>query len=97
MAEFKSPAIGDALWYVPSEVYPRGPGHRLEITDRAPQAATVSRVFTDRLVNLNVTDEKGEEHPVGFVTLVQPGDPNPQAHMGHCEWEKPDGATPAPS
>lgn len=86
----KNPTVGDTLWYQPSETHPNGPGGQLMITNRKPCPAVVDRVFTERLVNLRVTDEDGAEHEVRFVTLVHPNDPHPRAHVGHCQWEQPE-------
>lgn len=53
--------------------------------DEPEQAAIVTRVHHDRLVNLTVFGHDGKPAPMTSVALVQPED-EPPANAGYCEW-----------
>lgn len=88
-SDFRPPAPGDELWYIPSGKYPSGPSGRIAMRQTSAHPAIVVRVHSARLVDLIVTDAAGDEHVVSIVALVQPGDPNPGAMVGHCQWNRP--------
>lgn len=68
------PSIGRVVWYYPAD---RGPGDQ-------PHAALVAFVYSDRLVNLMVSDPNGVPYSKTSVTLVQDGDEGPGG--GYCAW-----------
>ncbi|MFJ1253416.1 hypothetical protein [Cupriavidus sp. CuC1] len=49
-----------------------------------PEAAIVTYVRGDRMVNLTVFDRNGDSRAATSVTLVQDGDPTPTNH--YAEW-----------
>lgn len=72
------PTVGRVVWY-------RQVGSlELEQWSEQPMAATVAFVYSDRMVNLSVTDHAGQQHAVTSVPLVQEGDPKPLG--SYCEW-----------
>jgi hypothetical protein len=86
--KFKPPAPNDEVWYVPSAGMPRGPRGTLEMGKLRGLPAIVTNVHTARLVDLEVTDAKGNAHRFNGITLLQDGDPHPQPLMGHAQWTK---------
>lgn len=95
--KLRPPAPGSELWYVPHASKPTGPTHQPMALERFGHApAVVTRVHTDRLVDLEVTDDAGVAHRVPCVSLVHDGDPNPDALVGHCQWTKPGSQIAAP-
>lgn len=80
------PTVGRQVWYRPF-------GHNRTLLgvwdDTQPCAATVTYVWSDRMVNLQVLSP-AHEKPQNFtsVQLVQAGDEVPQniQHGGYAEW-----------
>lgn len=71
------PTVGRVVWYWPSAVQAG--------TDTSqPLAATVVYVWSDRMVNLSVTDHDGRQFGVTSVPLRQDGDERPSGMF--CEW-----------
>jgi hypothetical protein len=73
------PTVGRVVWY--RELYPEsieGPQYK------SPQAAIVTYVHSDRMVNLATFDCNGNLNPRTSVRLVQDGDEDPGC--SHCEW-----------
>lgn len=69
------PTIGRIVWYW------REPNHA---ADAQPEAAIVTHVHTDSLVNLAVFDRDGGACGVRLVVLRQPGEGVPA--VSYCEW-----------
>lgn len=73
------PTPGRVVWYFPSL------GDKFPLpSDGQPLAATVARVWNDRMVNLTVHDADGNVHARTSVQLVQPGEPVPST--AYCCW-----------
>ncbi len=72
------PTVGRSIWYYP-------PG-RLPYDQ--PQAAIITHVFSDRMVNLAIFHRNGNPiaDPPTSITLVQDGDATPPASHGYCTW-----------
>jgi hypothetical protein len=86
--KFKPPAPDDELWYFPSAELPRGPRGTLAMGKLRGLPAIVTNVHTARVVDIEVTDAKGDAHRFNGVTLLQEGDPHPLPLMGHCQWHQ---------
>lgn len=86
--QFKPPAPGDEVWYFPSAKMPRGPRELLEMGKSKCLPAVVLVVHTARLIDVEVTAANGDAHLIRSVTLLQDGDPHPDALIGHCQWDK---------
>lgn len=83
------PRVGDALWYIPGSERPLGPASAMAIA-KGYLPAIVERVHTDRVVDIEVTDDNGDAHQLRCVTLRQRDDPLPdQPYVGHCQWGRP--------
>jgi len=65
------PTIGRILWYFPDN-------------DAEKQAAIITYVKSDRMVNLCVFSGNGHSAPSQNVQLVQPEDEKPNG--SYCEW-----------
>ena len=58
--------------------------HFYENPGYPPQAAVITQVFNDRLVNLAVFTYDGDTRPAREVTLHQPDDEAPMPYPGAC-------------
>lgn len=67
------PTVGRKVWCRPSAHDKTGPIPMVAGADQ-PLDATVIAVWSDRLVNVLVTDVYGKQFPVLSVDLLQPGD-----------------------
>lgn len=77
------PTIGRRVWYHPD---PNSAQSGFVVhSHEQPLDAGVVYVWSNRMVNLDVTDHAGNHHAFTSVTLVQPGDPKP-AIGAWCEW-----------
>lgn len=74
-----APTVGRVVWYRAKLL---GNSHPKESPE---QAAIVTYVHSDRLVNLVVFGHNGNPVPMTSVTLVQEGD-TPPMDWGYCEW-----------
>jgi hypothetical protein len=64
------PTVGRKVWFYQSVAAASDPATQ-------PQDATIVYVITDRLVNLRVSDQKGDQTPALAVQLYQEGDEDP--------------------
>jgi hypothetical protein len=72
------PTIGRRVWFYPNGTTQLADPKPLAIIDSSqPLDAGVVFVWSDRMVNLDVTDHYGQHHSANSVTLVQEGDPVP--------------------
>jgi hypothetical protein len=78
-----APTIGRRVWFHPDPNM-GSTGFVVNSKDQ-PLNAGVVYVWSDRMVNLDVTDHAGNHHAFTSVTLVQPGDPAPGSGSW-CEW-----------
>lgn len=78
-----TPTVGRKVWYRPSAQDKSG-SFPMQAAGEQPLDATVIAVWSDRMVNLLVTDVQGKQFPVPSCTLVQPGDTPPAGR--YCEW-----------
>lgn len=77
------PTIGRRVWFFCDERYGQS---GLHINDHAqPCDAGIVYVWSDELVNLDVTDHHGNHHAFTSVTLVPPGEERPTRGYW-CEW-----------
>ena len=74
-----TPTIGRQVWFRPSKE------DTLHTGFGEPLAATICRVWNDRMVNLQVIDVEGRAHARTSVLLLQ-GDEGYAPVTGHCEW-----------
>ena len=74
------PIVGRKIWYSPCPALDDPP----KIGEQ-PYDATIVYVWSDKLVNLRVTDHCGNTFARGSVTLLQEGDA-PNSEGGHCYW-----------
>jgi hypothetical protein len=77
------PTVGRMVYFRPSihthrESFAMPPGNE-------PCAATIARVWNDRVVNLSVLDANGVQHPITSVPLIQEGEPKPEDGL-FCYW-----------
>lgn len=72
------PSIGRIVWF-----WDYGAPHTARHAQ--PEAAMVTYVHGERMVNLSVFSANGEARGVTSVELCQPGDSRPGAG-GFCEW-----------
>lgn len=89
------PSVGRKVWYRPSAYDLSGPGamqvasaNPLDDTYQ-PLDATVIAVWTDRMINILVTDAVGKQFPKLSVTLLQEGDAKGGPGVvngGYAEW-----------
>lgn len=75
------PTVGRKVWYRPSRSdvsgsFPMNIAGSLDAGNAQPLDATVIAVWSDRMVNLLVTDAVGRQFPVLSCTLLQ-GDDEP--------------------
>ena len=78
------PAVGRKVWYRPF-----GQNRTLlgVFDDAQPCDATVTYVWSDRMVNLHVVGPAGAVQQFNSVPLVQPGDDVPVIeHGGYAQW-----------
>lgn len=76
------PTIGRRVWYRPDA---RMGATNFHILGDQPMDAGIVFVWGQRLVNLDVTDHAGVHHAFTSVTLLQPGDKEPE-NGGFCQW-----------
>lgn len=69
------PTVGRVVWFY---VYGQGQGHK------GPLAALVTKVWSDRVVNLAIFDEDGSQWPQTSVRLVQENEETPGSN--YCTW-----------
>lgn len=84
------PTVGRKVWYWPSTQDKSGTFPVQQVTGQ-PLDATIIAVWSDRMVNVMVTDIAGKQFPVLSCTLLQPGDPVPAYADGqvagrYVEW-----------
>lgn len=82
-----TPTIGRRLWYWPSN-WDRNPinGKYMHASDeKQPCDAGICYVWSDRMVNLTVTDHNGRVHQRASVKLLQGDDPVPTGDA-HAQW-----------
>lgn len=97
MSKVITPTVGRKVWYRPSAWDCTGPGAMqtagdpIHATGKQPLDATIIAVWSDRMVNVLVTDIMGKQFPVLSCQLLQPGenhavdgDGNPIGR--YCEW-----------
>jgi len=79
MQRIISPTVGRKVWYTPD------PAQDVRTDKRQPYDATICYVWSDRMVNLSVSDHNGRLVPgTTSVQLMQPGDETPNG--AYCEW-----------
>lgn len=77
------PTPGRVVWFTPSKGQ-QASDFGYDDRDK-PLAAIVTYVWNDRIVNLAVFDQNGNQHSKTSVGLLQDNDPRPE--NGHyCEW-----------
>lgn len=69
-----TPSVGRKVWFYQSVTDAQNPSVQ-------PRDATVVYVISDRLVNLRVSDTKGDQTPKLAVQLYQEGDEDPQGEF----------------
>lgn len=74
MSKVITPTVGRKVWYWPSASDKTGPVPMSQSTGQ-PLDATVIAVWSDRMVNVLVTDTMGKQFPVLSCDLLQPGEP----------------------
>ena len=88
MSAVIKPTVGRKVWYRPHDLDQSGPVP-MSVAGPAdnpqPLDATIIAVWSERCVNVLVTDAAGRHFPVMSVTLVQEGDPKPE-HGRYVEW-----------
>lgn len=70
------PTVGRKVWYRPSVEDKAGIFGMAQYGNQ-PLDATIIAVWSERCVNLSVTDSAGKVFTVTSCTLLQPGDPLP--------------------
>lgn len=72
------PTVGRSIWYY-------APGR---LPHDQPQAAIITHVFNDRMVNLAIFHRNGNSavDPPTSIPLVQDGDVLPSTSHGYCTW-----------
>lgn len=85
-----TPTVGRRVWYRPSAFDKSGPGGMTAVKDQ-PLDAGVVAVWSDRCINVVVTDILGKTFGKHSVQLIQEGDPKPvdadgNDVGGYCEW-----------
>lgn len=78
------PTIGRKVWFWPNSQASTEAGAIDVYDEKQALDATVVCAWSDRLVNLSVTDHGGRVHSVRSCTLRQEGDPLPTSR--YCEW-----------
>jgi len=73
MSKVTTPTVGRKVWYRPSPADKMGTFPMLTAGDQ-PLDATIIAVWSDRMVNVLVTDTMGKQFPVLSCTLLQEGD-----------------------
>lgn len=68
-----TPTVGRKVWYWPSATDKTGPVPMSQANGQ-PLDATVIAVWSDRMVNVLVTDIMGKQFPVLSCDLLQPGE-----------------------
>lgn len=82
-----TPTNGRIVWFTPPQLSVAG-GLNASIVQHdktKPLAAMVCHVWSDRCVNLLVTDSDGNQHPVTSVTLLQDEECGTE-NGRYCEW-----------
>lgn len=74
-----NPTVGRVVWYWPGQVGDPGFGS-------GPQAAIVTHVWSDRMVNLAVFAPNGTHYSRTSVVLIQPGDDGAAPGRPYCAW-----------
>ncbi len=90
MSEIIKPTIGRKVWFRPNgttnlPVPGKDTGGRLAVISDQPLDATVTYVWSDRMVNLSVLDHYGNPFIATSVTMLQPDDVAPTAGF-YAEW-----------
>ncbi|MDO9252611.1 MAG: hypothetical protein Q7U48_13810 [Hydrogenophaga sp.] len=90
MSNIIKPSVGRKVWYWPSVSDKTGPVPMSQSPGQ-PLDATVIAVWSDRMVNVLVTDTMGKQFPVLSCDLQQPGDPVHVSESGqvigrYVEW-----------
>jgi hypothetical protein len=75
------PTIGRIVWFTPRQVHAR----QLSVLGPQPMAAQVCFVWNERMVNLDVTDHRGQHHAIPAVLLLQ-GDETYEPQGSSAEW-----------
>ncbi len=81
MSKIITPTVGRVVHF-----YPNGTVHAGIYEPFRPSAATISRAFSERLVNLGVIAQDGRAFGMTSVVLLQPGDDKPAEGTSYCEW-----------
>ena len=68
-----TPSVGRKVWYQPS-VNDKAGSFPMQCAAGQPLDATIIAVWSDRMVNVLVTDIAGKQFPVLSCDLLQPGD-----------------------
>ena len=82
MSKVIPPSVGRKVWYRPSKFDLQGPKPMIVVKDQ-PLDATVIAVWSDRCINVLVTDIVGNQFPVLSCTLIQEGDHLPEDSDGN--------------
>lgn len=81
-----TPTPGRAVWYYPSQDEINAKQFACNDPSQ-PLAATVAYVWGDRMINLSVLDQNGNQFRRTSVALVQPGDePKHTSEGPFAEW-----------
>lgn len=75
-----APTIGRQVWF-----YPRGIDVLATADDDIAFAATICRIWSDRMVNLQVIDQAGNSHARTSTLLLQ-GDEDYAPSGSYCQW-----------
>lgn len=73
-----TPTVGRVVWFTPYLAE--------RFNDHQPWAAMVTRVWSDRCVNLGGFDPNGNPFARTSVTLLQEGDPIPTGNAMYAQW-----------
>lgn len=77
------PTIGRRLWFWPSKNAVEG---GFAYADRSqPCDAGIAYVWSDKMINISVSDQNGVVHSRTSVPLIQQGETPPE-HGYYCEW-----------
>ena len=79
-----TPTIGRKVWFYPNGLKLTTAGPLDVFAENQALDATIVCVYSDRMVNLSVTDHGGRVHSVRSCTLRQEGDDVPGG--SYCEW-----------
>jgi hypothetical protein len=84
MSQSMSPSIGRKVWYHPSIATVAVHGMHVNDPD-VPMDASICYVWHDRMINISVADHAGKLHAITSVTLIAPGEPEPE-DRDYCKW-----------